>query len=484
MDWIRQLLRCAFQRKNKPVKKIMVEEFINSALIIDDKESEIEKLLELLDQKDIWVKHHLPANLLNQTTAFKNRKIIFLDLYVDETKELVPNIALIRNIFSKVVGKNFGTYGIILWTKHINEIDEFKKRISNDGDQYDLPMFIIGLDKSPYLKSNNYSGIFEEINSKLKESTAAQFFMEWSTIVQTGKDKAISSVYSLIKDYNIQEDNLKFILCQLAQNYTGIPYSKAVDYPLHIDAFKAFNDMLHYEVGNGAELEPNIFDNLDEIYFTGNATNTNNYKYSVKNYIKGKMDDKSIKKDDVILTTAQKKDNTNKPNILVIENEIHSIYSEVNTKLLLENSNINQKFIIPGNVYKICNESSALKIDTLEMPQNSTPIAIELTPPCDFAQMKMRAPRCIGGYLTDFENLESIPTKDYLYKEVWPIKIDGYPKSQIIVFDFRYFGMINEEELKNAAQYKILFRTKDKLFADILQKFSSHIARLGLAIIK
>jgi hypothetical protein len=62
--------------------------------------------------------------------------------------------------------------------------------------------------------------------------------------------------------------------------------------------------------------------------------------------------------------------------------------------------------------------------------------------------------------------------------------LNDHATSQMIVFDFRYFGMIKEDELKNAAQYQILFRTKDKLFADIIQKFSSHIARLGLAIIK
>jgi hypothetical protein len=483
MEWIRQLLRCAFQQKNKPVKKNMVEEFINSALIIDDKSAEVEKLLELLEQKDIWVKHYLPEDLAQRTTVFKNRKIIFLDLYVDETKELVPNIALIRNIFSKVIGKNFGTYGIILWTKHLAEIDEFKKKISNDGDKYDLPMFIIGLDKSPYLNSNDYSGIFEEINSKLKESTAAQFFIEWSTIVQTGKDKAISSVYSLIKDYNIQEDNLKFILCQLAQNYTGIPYSKAVDYPLHIDAFKAFNDMLHYEVANGAEMEPNLFNNHDNIYFTGTVAATSEYQYAIKNYIIGGMDDKSIKKGGNALTNAQKKEAGNKQNIIDIEHEIHSIYSEVNAKLLLENSNVKQEFIIPGNVYKILANDSELKINASEMPPDSTPIVIELTPPCDFAQMKMKTPRCIGGYLTDYINHTKIKG-DHLYKEIWPIKLNDHATSQMIVFDFRYFGMIKEDELKNAAQYQILFRTKDKLFADIIQKFSSHIARLGLAIIK
>lgn len=480
--WIKQLLLYVFQPKNKIKKKNMIEEFIDSALIIDDKEDEIAPLKSLLEQKDIWVKHHLPTDLQKQTTVFKNRKIVFLDLYIDETKELIPNIALIRNIFSKVIGKNFGTYGIILWTKHIAEIDEFKKRISGDSNDYDLPMFILGLDKTTYMKSGNYNVIFNDIDAKLKESTAAQFFMEWSTIVRSGKDKAIQNVYSLIKDYNIQEENLKFVLCQLAQNYTGIPYSKATGYPLHIDAYKAFNDMLHYEVSNAPKSGTDIFSKPENIFFKGTTTSTLPYLYSIKNYIKGKMDDKEIKKDNVLLTKAQKKEADNKKNIDSIENEIHTIYAEVNAKLLLESANINQKFVIPGNVYKIVNDSP-IKLDNDEMPANSTPIVLELTPPCDFAQLKMKVPKCVGGYLTDFTNYDS-GSKDYLYKEIWPIKLEGEASLKMIVFDFRYFGMIPENDLKDETKYKILFRTKDKLFADILQKFSSHIARLGLAIIK
>jgi hypothetical protein len=310
----------------------------------------------------------------------------------------------------------------------------------------------------------------------LQNSTAAQFFIEWSTIVHTGKDKAIRGIYSLVKDYNIQEDNLKFILCQLAQNYTGIPYSKAINYPLHVDAFKAFNDMLHYEVANGAESEPNLLGNIDDISFVGTAPETSIYRYSVKRGF--------VKKENVDLTTAQKKEPDNKKNIASIEEEISLINAEVNTKLLLENFNVSQDHIIPGNVYKITADNSNLKIEGGELPANSIPIVIELTPPCDFAQMKMNTPRCIGGYLTDYSNISKLSSGSHLYREVWPIKINGFEKSQMIVFDFRYFAMVNEDELKDASKYKILFRTKDKLFADILQKFSSHIARLGLAIIK
>ena len=42
---------------------------------------------------------------------------------------------------------------------------------------------------------------------------------------------------------------------------------------------------------------------------------------------------------------------------------------------------------------------------------------------------------------------------------------------------------IDDKDLKDASKYKILFRANPKLFADIIQKFSSHAARLGLSIV-
>ena len=52
-----------------------------------------------------------------------------------------------------------------------------------------------------------------------------------------------------------------------------------------------------------------------------------------------------------------------------------------------------------------------------------------------------------------------------------------------MVFDLRYFGMLDESDLQDANKYKIIFKAKEKLFADILQKLSSYNARLGLSVI-
>ena len=51
-------------------------------------------------------------------------------------------------------------------------------------------------------------------------------------------------------------------------------------------------------------------------------------------------------------------------------------------------------------------------------------------------------------------------------------------------FDFRNIYAENDENLNDTSLYKLLFTVKHRLFADILQKFSSHAARLGLSIVQ
>ena len=128
-------------------------------------------------------------------------------------------------------------------------------------------------------------------------------------------------------------------------------------------------------------------------------------------------------------------------------------------------------------------EANFYKIENL--PVNTKPIILEVTPPCDFSQnKKMGRSRIIGGFICEYSKAAHNYNKDNYYKELYPLKLKGVEKPQMIIFDFRYFGSITETEIKDVKKYTLLFRTKDKLFADILQKLSSYIARLGLSIIQ
>lgn len=154
----------------------MLEEFITSALIIDDKEEEINQLQNFLESEDIWVKHYTPDNLdekIQKEYKLKNRKIIFLDLHLDEDKDLIHNASKIRKYFSKLLGCDFGSYGIVLWTKHTDEFNEFKNKLYEDKNKYTLPLFMVAMDKSTYLKTGSYGNILKDLEEKLKEDIPA-----------------------------------------------------------------------------------------------------------------------------------------------------------------------------------------------------------------------------------------------------------------------------------------------------------------------
>lgn len=430
----------------------MIESYIDSVLIIDDSKSEVEKLEQYFIANDTRVNHFTPDELEQKTDFFKNRKLIIVDLYLIDKDNLITNIARIRRYFKNTIGKNFGNYGLVLWTKHLEHLNEFREKIKLDQSSYSLPLFIIGLDKTKYLTADNYDTVIQDLETEIEKNSGASFFLKWSNLVKKSKDNATNQIFELVKDYNKQDSDLRFILLKLAHNYTGIPIAKANEHSLEHDAIKAMSDILHYEITNSFESKSSMFDNIEEIKFSGNIQDTQN------------------------------------------------IFGDLNSRLLIDYTNINQKTVMPGNVYQIMNtENSHIitevyykengKVKSLKMKDafaNSKNIVIEVTPPCDFANdKKSNRSRFISGVMFDFrKDFQKYFQGDSFYKELWPIKFGNEVNLKVIVFDFKFSSSLNEDELKNIDSYKILFRAKNKLFADILQKLSSNTARLGLPIIR
>lgn len=441
MRLIKRLSHFVSQKKKND---IMIANFIESALVIDDKPEDVSNLIDVLEDKGIAVTFYEPDKIKGGS-ELKNRKIIFLDLYLDKTStELKGHIAKIRKILKEKIGKDFGTYGIVLWSAHTDEIDILQEKIQIDknNNEYISPLFLVGLDKTKYIRNGgNYSYLFTDINTALKQDPSATFFMEWHNSVKRAQDNTISKIYSLIPDYPKRANDFLYILQKMALNHTGIRIDQLNGYSLHIDAFKAFDDILHAELVNCQKSGSNIFSNpLQEF---------------------------------------------SKPN------ELPNIYAHINSAILIDGNNIDQSSVIPGNVYEIKETNSPFKTD--KAPPKAKNIVIEITPPCDFSNNGKRAKaRLIGGFLIDAESkpkelkkqIEKLECKNAnFYTETYPVIIPNHAVSQILILDFRYFGAEEDSNLKNAAKYKILFRAKPKLFADIIQKFSSHAARLGLSVI-
>ena len=454
----------------------MIEDFVNSAIIIDDREDEVAELKKLLDEKQIYSSHILPEKLIETKLKLKNRKLIFLDLFVNEGQSLTNQIALIRKIFKVSVGNDFGAYGIVLWTKHPEHLEEFKEKFYKSYNYYDLPLFIVSLPKTEYLK-NGFNKVFTDLNEILFKNPASNFFINWEVAVSKSKDHSIRQIYDLVNAN--QNENLSYILFHMARNFTGIPYEHLAGYDLEHDAIKAFSDLLTANINNYPKVNHGLFSNWEDIKYSGKQEKTKSFRYDVKNVIPQNSDKKNILKEGEILSKKEKKKDYSE-NIEILEKEIIDIQSRVNKELLFDNTNLDRTKVFPGAIYKIKDKDSPFILPN--KPAGSVDVALEITPPCDFSQSKYVRRRLIGGFYIDYDkNILQHFQADSYYTEIWPVNLDD--KVKIMIFDFRVFGSLDESLLRRADKYDLFLRSKEKLFADVLQKLSSHTARLGLSVL-
>lgn len=408
---------------------------IQTALIIDDNGSEITALEDMLNVRGIYTSYYTPTEITTtEEMHVKNHQLIFMDYSLDDAFTTpASNITLMRNCLTKICRDGFGAYGLVIWTKHPEEIGEIQERLSKDAEtgRYVTPMFVICMDKIKYLE-DKFDSLMNDLNDELLKNKAAAFFFAWRQSVERGADKVLKDVYALVPDYKKQERDFCVMLSKLALTYSGAPKKEEAYGDMTLDACKALNELMHYDV--------------------------------------------TISQRDIIDVFGTEKLPQGQWN--EVERAI------INGKFLIDDSGYGNASIMPGKVYKVKQDISLLKIP--EVPGESEVIAIEVTPPCDWSQKKKVASRLIGGVLVvcpeEAEKRKEINkffNFDCYYK-VYPICIRG--KICYLCFDFRRIYGISDEELVNPDNFEYLFTAKSRFFADILQKFSSHAARLGLAV--
>ncbi len=453
----------------------MIKEFMDTVTIIDNTASEVDELIKKLKLKKILYEYYHPKKFSGVRFKLKNRKLIFLDLYIDNNvaQNAESQISVIRRYLKKIIGKDFGVYGIVLWTKHLPEIDIFKEKISQDNDEYTLPIFVVGLDKTKYL-THGFKDIFDDIETELMSNTAASFFIKWSNSIKKAENKTVTEIFSLINKYKFQDENLNYLLYSLAKNQTGIHHSEIGNYPLYQDAYKAFSELLFYEISSEiSSSKCKLFSPISEIFY---KTEDNGSEIS-KNY-----KDEYFLNGGVIPERDNLMDTDQRIAKKFIIDEISKKFHKINTKILLD-ENINHQNIIPGNIYEIKDKKSPFLLEACNIQNGDIPIIIEITPPCDFSNTKKVHPKVLGGMLTKFsKNKLSKYNREYYYCEIYPLSLNEYDDEMMIIFDFRHIGVLEEKSLKNKRKYHLKYRAKDKLFADVLQKTASHMSRLGLSV--
>lgn len=142
MELLKRLLLCVSRKQNR---EIMMLDYIDRVVIVDDSKNEIKALEEMLKGQDIDVCSYDPEQAKN-VQLNRNRQLLFFDLSLDDGKSITDNIStILRPILMHMLPQNFGAYGLILWTKHSDDVQQVKEKIQNDKGKYPLPLFILGI---------------------------------------------------------------------------------------------------------------------------------------------------------------------------------------------------------------------------------------------------------------------------------------------------------------------------------------------------
>jgi len=447
------------------MESILTEVF-QKVLVIDDKKEEVENLIAHLEKENIKTVFIEP-NDEESDDYFKNfngfpGNLIFLDLYLDSKSgaNLSGHIAKIRELLGHLINKRNIVYGIIVWSSHSDDIEELQEKLLHDIGQYTLPLFIFGMKKEDY--DSSPEKIFKGISDKLEKNKAASFYIKWSNSIEHAKSKVLNDIFGLAQGYKCQNENLEFLLFQMAKNYIGISDEDLDGYDgLQKDAFNAFSELLSDDLKYFIPDTCNLFSETSSIECIFKANDEDILSKKGREYLKNG-------------TALGKKD----PDRKIIDTKIFELYASLNSKILLDFTDFG--IILPGNVYM--NKNACIYSNKME--EGDIPVIIELSPPCDFANKnKYAMPKFVSGFITKYDKVKEIKG-DALYTETYPLLIPKIDEQiYAIVFDFRYVNNISEKELQ-ALGNDFVFRVKDKLFADILQKMSSYTARLGLSIIR
>ena len=131
-------LHSVFQKSNpEQVHNMLIERFVNRAVVVDDKPKEIEGLVSELKEMDIDCEIYYPSQF-DKKVFHKNRELFFFDLFLNEqdgNEDPKGQISAIRSQLKRSIGQEVGVYGIVLWTSHIDFLDDFKTALSKDREK-------------------------------------------------------------------------------------------------------------------------------------------------------------------------------------------------------------------------------------------------------------------------------------------------------------------------------------------------------------
>ncbi len=462
---------------------------VDSVIFVDDKKAEVEEFIKEMKGKGFYVEYLNPNKDdgvvkstipdPEKTAVLKNGNLlVILDIFFKEGIDQTTALSQVRKILSILFSGRKNTYGIAIWSKHSRDTvfgetgnleNLLKEKIENDvkDSAYPAPLFIITLDNKTKKGNEIWKMLCEEIN----KNNTASFYYKWSEIAKTSVSDAFGEFNKMLSKYKYKDRDklLSFLLSLMAINYTGINPDFAFSHREELcrHSFSAMSDIVADRMNSLSSIIDgcNILkDYKPEMFRIERIDGTFSYiDYDGKKMPKEQNDSMQIQEH----------------------------IGQLNCANLFDfNKDYAKDKILPGNIYRqppVLFKSFMKKIkDGIKI----TKVLFEMTPPCNAAHTGKGNghAKFIEGFFilaTDAKekNLKNILNSGNYYKEIGSVYIKLNNKENLyrLILDFDSYHSFPMNKLKiNLCSSLFVCRASGRLLADVLQKYSSYVSRIGI----
>lgn len=439
-------------------------------VIIDDKIEQAKPIMEELGKRRLSYTYYdgKPENLPASGIGVDVR-LIFLDInLLDEAthtvKELYP---IIYAIMDRLIGKNSFPYVLVCWSRNLEQYEEVMGKLQEDLKER-KPICSLQLSKTDFFTltgeetaeyDEKITTLFEKISSAIKSHTPFCNLLKWENHIHNATNNALAEGLSSIANEE-WDQTANWIFTKWGKAYSGKGFNALSDKDKLLSAFHTLNVLLHEtmeeEISKVSE---------DDIVFQVDDEDRN---VTLSHF-----------NERLIFSFCQTK--PKEPGRIVISPKEFEDFEESLLFSFTPNEHLVPPEIYEGSSSKT-QKNKAIKqyFSSIrkEVRDSWDIFKLIITPPCDFAQDKVKMCRVIPGYFisSQYRNwFKSMSDALFISPSFYYRKKET---DYFFILDFRY--LTSEKSDIGESNMKI----KQVVLAEILSKLSRHINRQGLLTIE
>lgn len=439
-------------------------------LIIDDKYEDVKPIQNILAENGI-------PYIFYDYTVFKDTavkkldavRMVFLDIRLEDGMQEIKNIAtVLASVIEKVIMPQNGPYVLVLWTNEIALKDELQGYLFNylNPEETTLPTYVCALDKKDFI-SKPENELVNKLVTQLSGQNMMNFLIEWENASYCVSGNMIRLILYGLQN-KMDNEAIEKMLLQLAfledseVSDKKIATRNVIQFLVELIRDRYLDIMSQDElISELSEYWTFAFENVEEV--------------------------KRIQKETPIAQRASM-------NTILNLNTYDQMSRNLPGKVyLLDESNMNfsvEDFTCStlGDKWYKDNE---IKISDDVVKLNLTPIEVDITPNCDYAQNKNHMLRTVFGYMVEIGKVNRDGREEWLnegytnkfrkkilreYVYVTPeFLIDG--KLCVFVLNTKYLTI---EKKDYCLEYPYLLRLNNEILSEIRKKTGEIISRLGI----